>query len=127
MAVIAGDASRVTHMINRSPNAIREENIIKQTPLHFAASKPQMLSVLLPTADISALNKQDSNGYSPLDYAWWSSRELCCYHFEKYVGDTSCYCLRSSDLILEAALRTPQQDNGVMAWIGQSMQGKGPA
>ncbi|KAK8021799.1 hypothetical protein PG990_006937 [Apiospora arundinis] len=70
MAVIAGDASRVAHVIKGYPNAIREENFIKQTPLHFAANKPQMLSVLLPAADIPTLNMKDITGVTPLEQIW---------------------------------------------------------
>ncbi|KAK6841052.1 hypothetical protein PG987_001912 [Apiospora arundinis] len=108
MAIIADDTSRVAHVINRWPNAIREENINTQTPLHFAASKPHMLSIILPTADVSMLNKQDYGGYSPLDYAWMMSRDLCGNSFTNSVGHLNCHCLGSFDLILEAALKTPQ-------------------
>ncbi|KAK8875174.1 hypothetical protein PGQ11_005688 [Apiospora arundinis] len=108
MPVIAGDFSRVAHVIKRYPNAIREENIIKQTPLHFAANKPQMLSVLLPAADIPTLNMKDITGLTPLEQIWKKCQVLCGKHSGNYVCGPSCHCLQGSDLILEAALKIPQ-------------------
>lgn len=90
---------------------MQEENLLRQTPLHIAVHKPHRLFLLLPTSSFTLLDKQDSAGFSPLDYALAES-ENADRHIQSADNNgacrSDCDCTRSLDLILEAALEFPQ-------------------
>ncbi|KAK8036447.1 hypothetical protein PG991_001584 [Apiospora marii] len=110
-AILANEVSKVADLIAAYPGSMQEENLLKQTPLHVAVRKPHMLFLLLSTSSFIMMNKRDSAGLSPLDYAIRES-ESADHHMQSDHGDgachSSCSCTRSLDLILEAALRFPQ-------------------
>lgn len=107
MAILADDAPKVVDLITRYPKALQEENLMGHTPLHFAARKPHMLVLILSTADYCTLSKGDPNKHTLLDHALEASQDFCRNRLSDLVDHSDCHCLKSFDMILEAALEFP--------------------
>ncbi|KAK8118157.1 uncharacterized protein PG998_006438 [Apiospora kogelbergensis] len=107
MAILADDAPKVVDLITRYPKALQEENLMGHTPLHFAARKPHMLVLILSTADYCTLSKGDPDKHTLLDHALEASQDFCRNRLSDLVDHSDCHCLKSFDMILEAALEFP--------------------
>lgn len=77
MAVIANDLIQVQRLLKRDERLCEERNLLGQTPLHFAAGRPQCLKVLLGVMGKNAVDSRDCCGLSALDSAMVFSTELC--------------------------------------------------
>ncbi|KAK8043798.1 hypothetical protein PG994_012636 [Apiospora phragmitis] len=107
-AILADEALQVADLIGKYPDSMQEENLIKQTPLHVAVRKPQLLFLLLAATDFLTLNKRDSYGISAFDYTVWGTNRHGHSDLDNTACHPGCSCTRSLDMILETALRFPQ-------------------
>lgn len=77
MAVIRNDVNEVTHILSRFPGSLAELNIHGQSPVHLAAAKPQILTLLVDAADLNLLNRKDKSGTTALETAMILSGKQC--------------------------------------------------
>lgn len=100
MATLARNEQEITSLIANHPSTLLERNLFGQTPIHLAISRPSCLRLLLKDIGISAVDQPDFSGFTPLEYAAMSCRELC---------------EASVVMILESDCRVPNQFSPILS------------
>ncbi|ETS76204.1 hypothetical protein PFICI_11591 [Pestalotiopsis fici W106-1] len=81
LAVIRHDVLEVSRILGRSPDSLTERDIYGQSPIHLAAAKPRVLSLLVEAANIELLRLRDYSGFDVLDMAMAYSSWQCVNGF----------------------------------------------
>ncbi|KAK6854980.1 hypothetical protein PG995_008512 [Apiospora arundinis] len=101
MAVIRNDSNEVARILDRFPDSLLEADIYKQSPLHLAAAKPGILSLLVQNADTATLEQADLAGIRPIEAAIMRSGD-CCTHGTSNKRCRRCGCTECVDILLHA-------------------------
>ncbi|KAI1370427.1 hypothetical protein F4677DRAFT_438493 [Hypoxylon crocopeplum] len=101
MAVIRNDVNEVTHILRRFPGSLAEVNIYGQSPLHLAATKPRILTLLIEAADLTLLKKTDKLGFTVLETAMRLS-SMQCVNGSNFDRCRHCACTQCVGILLEA-------------------------
>jgi len=67
--IVPRDEYRVLNILDHDRRAIHELNCLAQSPLHLSTVWPRGIEILLMHGAQELLNKEDKDGYLPLDYA----------------------------------------------------------
>ncbi|KAH8649903.1 hypothetical protein BX600DRAFT_502266 [Xylariales sp. PMI_506] len=100
-AIIKNDLQQVAYHLQKHPHSLNEKNVLGQTPLHLSIYKPQLLRLIIKNADKDLLNEADEQGFTALDYAVISSKELCVNE-EFGPHCRRCHCAKAASVLLKA-------------------------
>ncbi|KAI1736874.1 hypothetical protein F4680DRAFT_430391 [Xylaria scruposa] len=98
-AILLGDEAKVENIIALYPSTIHEQNLMRQTPFHFATDNPRILRLLMAAASSQELNIQDENGDYALDYALRLTPTLCL-NGNSWVACSNCPCIECVGILL---------------------------
>ncbi|KAI2602715.1 hypothetical protein GGR54DRAFT_653579 [Hypoxylon sp. NC1633] len=100
MAVIRNDTNAVNRILLQFPSSLAEINIYGQSPLHLAATKPHILTILVAAADLSLLNQQDQASLTALDAAMMLSSTRCINQSHSICQQ--CACAQCIEILIDA-------------------------
>ncbi|KAK8001719.1 hypothetical protein PG991_013941 [Apiospora marii] len=100
-AVIRNNTDEVARLISRHPGSLSELDTFGQSPLHLAAEKPQILSILVKAAGSGMLDQQDYSGSTALEAAMALSSKNCINGKSAHMCQ-DCGCVKCVDILLGA-------------------------
>ncbi|EXF83564.1 hypothetical protein CFIO01_00706 [Colletotrichum fioriniae PJ7] len=101
VAIINNDLDEVSRVLSRFPDSIAELDIYGRSPLHLAATKPEILEKLVGVAKLSILNQRDRSGANALEKAMLLSSEHCV-NGRGYARCKGCSCYLCAKCLLDA-------------------------
>ncbi|KAK8061164.1 hypothetical protein PG997_015385 [Apiospora hydei] len=99
--VIHNDINEVARILDRFPGSLLETDVYMQSPLHLAAAKPEILSLLAQVADIDTLEEVNITGTSALEVAMIRSGDRCI-HGTGNKRCRRCGCTECVEILLKA-------------------------
>ncbi|KAK4187520.1 hypothetical protein QBC35DRAFT_231632 [Podospora australis] len=100
LATLSHNLKDVERLLTNYPRMLKEQNMLRQTPLHLAAGNAECLALVMRSAEKSMLNKLSRFGYTTLAYALILSGKTC--RTGKSVRKCSnCHCAEPAVLLMK--------------------------
>lgn len=115
LAALKGDSEKMKLLLTQCPNGISELNLLEQTPLHLAIGHAPCVSLLLSGSGRSLLDRLDSGGRRPVEYALF----LCLWQTRAHADQYNDGCSKnhgdsSLNTLLDAGCMIPKRT----LWLG---------
>ncbi|KAF5621516.1 uncharacterized protein FTJAE_11237 [Fusarium tjaetaba] len=98
LAVIRNNLPEVERLTSTQPHMLEELSVYRETPLHIAIHRPEILKTLTKKVNPEVWIPPDGYGATVLNYAMRASREIC--NPGKALDDSCCPCTLPLRIIL---------------------------